>query len=161
MLSEIPRSDSLIRTNAKLNAPRQKTYVPIIAKSATNLFSCQHSPDVTGYGLFDLHRREFLFYKEYQDNDRYCGRHKRKVEYPHKPYEWKERKGRQRAYYGATTLIHREWCSPNARPTLLSCTDSLMSASRGAVLIPLLTLSADRTANTHLPSRLQGQRRAC
>jgi hypothetical protein len=44
---------------------------------------------------------------------------------------------------------------------LLSCTDSLMSASRGAVLIPLLTLSADRTANTHLPSRLQGQRRAC
>lgn len=115
---------------------------------------------LTGYGLFDLHRREFLFYKEYQDNDRYCGRHKRKVEYPHKPYEWKERKGRQRAYYGAS-LIHRERCSPNARPTLLSCTDSLMSASRGAVLIPLPTLSADRTVNTHLPSRLQGQRRAC
>jgi hypothetical protein len=104
MLSEIPRPDPLIRTNAKLNAPTENIYP--LSPSATNLFSCQYSPDVTGYGFFDLHRREFLFYKEYQDNDRYCGRHKQKVEYPHKPYEWKEHKGRQRAYYGAS-LIHR------------------------------------------------------
>jgi hypothetical protein len=84
MLSEIPRSDSLIRTNAKLNAPRQKTYVPIIAKSVTNLFSCQHSLDVTGYGLFDLHRREFLFYKEYQDIMTAIAAGI-KLEYPYKP----------------------------------------------------------------------------
>jgi hypothetical protein len=80
MLSEIPSSDPLIRTNAKLNAPTENN--THYRQERDKPFFCQHSPDVTGYGLFDLHRREFLFYKEYQDNDRYCGRHKRKVEYP-------------------------------------------------------------------------------